>query len=477
MVRVTWDSLLLLLLAATDMLVSPPGPGGPLCHTAVSVLCHTWLASCLHHFPSPTMWRTFQSVAVNWRHRMETILHWSSVCQALLSKQLLFLYDSTFPRYNEDSCCTNLNLSFSNEVLAQLYIRFLHILGNIVEISQRDIICDSPGLFQAGLKTREVMACLDLLPDIFCKAMTVGSKLVNGYLGISSSTISSSTSSSTSATLPSKRPRCNTLLHMFGSWLFQAALLDTEFSGFKHHNNATKCYCAGRAVALETLCIIFNSKRYGESIEDAYIARFYLAIKKGLEADIDVKCSIMKSFNNIMSKDLPGINIIVPSLIETLQGFAEGTMSEESIKQDVVMFRKCLLTVTKTLLPLTHHFDTQVPAALINSEKAQSVKLGQLRENLVLTLQHNLQADKDLENCQKLLGMMAIFICHELLEIQHSDDGTNYDNSDNLKSWSTSLLNLFCYKLISSWTHDLATCLTACEVISYVATSGVKLGR
>ena len=70
--RSTWDCLLQLLLAGGDLVLSPPGPGGPLCHTAVSVLCHTWLASCLHHFPSPTMWRTFQSVAVNWRHRSES---------------------------------------------------------------------------------------------------------------------------------------------------------------------------------------------------------------------------------------------------------------------------------------------------------------------------------------------------------------------------------------------------------------------
>ena len=59
----------------------------------------------------------------------------------------------------------------------------LTILGNIVEISQKDIICLSPGLYKAGLKSRDVVACCDLLPDIFFKALGVVKKLVDGYLG------------------------------------------------------------------------------------------------------------------------------------------------------------------------------------------------------------------------------------------------------------------------------------------------------
>ena len=56
----TWHSLLVLLLGAADLLLSAPGPGGHLCHTAASVLCHTWLAACHNNFPSPALWSTFQ---------------------------------------------------------------------------------------------------------------------------------------------------------------------------------------------------------------------------------------------------------------------------------------------------------------------------------------------------------------------------------------------------------------------------------
>ena len=56
----TWHSLLVVLLGAADLLLSAPGPGGHLCHTAASVLCHTWLAAAHNNFPSPALWSTFQ---------------------------------------------------------------------------------------------------------------------------------------------------------------------------------------------------------------------------------------------------------------------------------------------------------------------------------------------------------------------------------------------------------------------------------
>ena len=81
----TWEALLILLLGVTDLLLSPPGPGGHLCHSAASVLCHSWMSACSKNFPSPSLWKTFQSLATGWRHRIEMISHWSTVNLALLS--------------------------------------------------------------------------------------------------------------------------------------------------------------------------------------------------------------------------------------------------------------------------------------------------------------------------------------------------------------------------------------------------------
>ena len=82
------------------------------------------------------------------------------------------------------------------------------------------------------------------------------------------------------------------MLHLFGGWLFQASLLGTPFSGLEEE--AGSRYNAGRARAIQTLCIIFNSKRFEEEIEEAYLARFYLVIELGLKADQEAQFSTVK---------------------------------------------------------------------------------------------------------------------------------------------------------------------------------------
>jgi hypothetical protein len=135
------------------------------------------------------------------------------------------------------------------------------------------------------------------------------------------------------------RPKCNSLLHLFGKWLFEAAFIDTEYevdpkaqktatgtappdkkpasgaattpsasqpSDQRRMSGAAATAAAaaatassaealelpsaltpdrfesGRAEALGTLCRIFCSKKTGEDIMPIYLARFYLAVQQGL---------------------------------------------------------------------------------------------------------------------------------------------------------------------------------------------------
>ena len=433
----TWDSLLLLLLGLTDLLLSPPGPGGHLCHTAVSVLCHTWLAACNTHFPAPALWKTFQSLGVGWRHRIEMISHWSTVNLALLSKQLLFLYGPDFPKLQVDSCCSSLNHNMSNSIIAQSSYRFLHILGNITDISQRETICFSEGLFKAGLKSKEVLSCLELLPDIFHKAMFVVSRMVDGYLGIMRTDMNH--------TLSLKRPKVNTILHLFGPWLFQAALVNSDFSGATPSIKFESGFNSGRSEAIATLCLIFNSKRLNEEVEEAYLARFFLVLQKALEHDIVVRSSVLRYFGGILSRDLPGSNILVPTLVRCLQGFAEATLTEEKIQMDVHRFREGIISILKTLLPIPHHFSDLIPSSF--KQETNQSSFHSLKDSLWSTLLQNLHTEQDPSNCQHLLGLLGTFLEHEI------ELGTEKD-AGSLVTWSTALLNLVCYRLISSWAQD-----------------------
>lgn len=48
-------------------------------------------------------------------------------------------------------------------------------------------------------------------------------------------------------------------------------------------------YYQGRAEAIATLCRIFCSKKTGEDILPAYLARFYIAVRKGLKVNLNIQ--------------------------------------------------------------------------------------------------------------------------------------------------------------------------------------------
>lgn len=127
------------------------------------------------------------------------------------------------------------------------------------------------------------------------------------------------------------RSRCNSLLHLFGSWLFEAALLDCdgrhdirgnlndtkqssplitdrsrassvsvtsetpmysnrprsatviEFLDFPAPSLQPSGYENGQAEALGALCRIFSSKKADEDILPQYLARFYVVLHHGLK--------------------------------------------------------------------------------------------------------------------------------------------------------------------------------------------------
>lgn len=55
-------------------------------------------------------------------------------------------------------------------------------------------------------------------------------------------------------------------------------------------------YYLGRAEALGTLCRIFCSKKTGEEILPAYLARFYIAVRKGLKVR-KISCGVSLAKN------------------------------------------------------------------------------------------------------------------------------------------------------------------------------------
>ena len=437
----TLSCLLELLLGLSELVLSQPGPSSALSQSLISSLSHSWLAAAsLSQFPGPALWSSLAHLARGWRHRLEVVEHWATLNSALLSHQLVRLHGNNFPPLQADSCCSSLCRSLSKERCVQTSFRFLHILGNIVELSQEAALSRAPGLRAAGLQSDRVLASLQNLPEIFLRAVTSVSDMVDGYLGISDRD---------AASYSPLRPRCSTLLHLFGGWLFQASLLNTPFSGLQEEVGSR--FNAGRARAIQTLCVIFNSKRFEEEIEEAYLARFYLVIEQGLKAEPEVQFSTVKYFGNLMARDLPGSNILLPQLITFLLEFLRGPRVDVDLSRRVV-------NILKSVHSFPLHFREMAPVRFSKTDR--TVMLADFIEDIFDSLVLYLGREEDLTNCQSILCILASYMESQL---------------DSWSRWAASLVPLICGRLVSSWNSDYSTCLLGLEMLIFVSSSQLPL--
>lgn len=155
-----------------------------------------------------------------------------------------------------------------------------------------------------------------------------------------------------SLTMAPSRPRCNSILHLFGAWLFEAALAGVtlhpchsetaqkpdrranSFTESRHSSMVTEHYSEkariavntyedGRAEACGTLCRIFCAHRTGEDILPVYYSRFYITMYYGLQAGENMSSQVLSSilFNScdLLRVDLAGAQILVPYILNALE--------------------------------------------------------------------------------------------------------------------------------------------------------------
>ncbi|XP_069947395.1 ral GTPase-activating protein subunit beta isoform X3 [Cherax quadricarinatus] len=373
----TWQTLLLFLLHINSALLSPPtikvadenevtpsstlslnftgdvpeDAGEQLCERVLSVLFETWLLACARCFPPPPLWNALRESCQRWRHRVGLIDQWNRINFALTRKLIGFMYGPTFPEIiiSAEDDLNIIPTNMSRDCIAQVWYRILHIIGNPVDLSRHTVISKTPAFLKYAISSALVIEpsqhpCLQMLPSIFLSAMKGVSGLVDAFLGVPntsldnlshkgrqispSSTLSLSSDckgDDTSRFLASGRPKCNSILHLFGPWLFEAALIncnlqaspgpqhksdvsgtassgsrrpvsvfvgesrklsDSSVPGESHAdrlaNLTPQHFQSGRAEALGALCRIFCSKKTGEEILPVYLARFYIALHQGL---------------------------------------------------------------------------------------------------------------------------------------------------------------------------------------------------
>ncbi|KAM6378148.1 ral GTPase-activating protein subunit beta isoform 2-T2 [Pluvialis apricaria] len=294
-----------------------------------------------------------------------------------------------------------------------------------------------------------------------------------------------------------RRPKVNSILNLFGSWLFDAAFVHCKLhNGINRDSSMTASfiqillsykssiatqasvefrrkgsqmstdtmasnpmfdasefpdnYEAGRAEACGTLCRIFCSKKTGEEILPAYLSRFYMLLIQGLQiADFvchPVLASVILNSPPLFCCDLKGIDVVVPYFISALETILpDRELSKFKIYVNPTELRRASINILLSLLPLPHHFGTIKSEVVLegkfsnddSSTYDKPVTFLSLKLRLVNILIGALQTETDPNNTQMILGaMLNIVQDSALLEAIGCQMETNGGENNLFKSHS-----------------------------------------
>ncbi|KQS29869.1 ral GTPase-activating protein subunit beta isoform X9 [Drosophila erecta] len=552
--------------------------GDQLCERVLSVLFEVWLLACVRSFPSPSMWKTLQESCAMWRHRVALVDQWNRVNLALTARLLEFSYGPAFPQLkNADEDGQLIPIGMSNDCVAQTWYRFLRMIGNPTALCSPHIISKSSHFVQWAL-THEKGAethqhpCLQQLPQIFLNAMKGISSQVDAFLGLSKTSLigltgggarnaisgsSTTTAGSTgtgsgsgegSAPAPAPttptstsgppsasssinslpltsmgagvelavaRPKCNSILHVFHEWLFEAA----HIGGDTWRQNRKKQACeaskrpssmimehrkgsislsqpnslndpqslpptltidkyeSGRAEAIGTLCKIFCAKKTGEEILPVYLARFYMALQQCLKITESRECdetlaSILLHSSDLFRLDLDGINVLLPGFIAAL----EIVLPDKDLKlktQSMVFnrteLRRSAINILLSIMVLPLHYQT-LPIRDLTCETSEKMfTFIQLKSRLMNILMNALQVETDAQNTHMLLGGLLLCVqdavTFEETELGGGGNANLTHNSSAVQHHDANLLSSACSErsasLISAGTASLGGQTTA----------------
>ncbi|XP_048111470.1 ral GTPase-activating protein subunit beta [Alosa alosa] len=287
------------------------------------------------------------------------------------------------------------------------------------------------------------------------KASTTGQSKVSHQTSSSSSPLSSpNQTSSEPRPLPAPtRPKVNSVLNLFGQWLFDAALVHCKLhSSLSRDSSMTALatqagvelrrkgsqmstdtmvsnpmfdanefpdnYESGRAEACGTLCRIFCSKKTGEEILPVYLSRFYMGLIQGLQIS-DYICrpvlaSIILNSSALFCSDLKGINVVVPYFISALENILpDRELSKFKSYVNPTELRRASIHILLSMLPLPHHFGNVKSEVLLEGKFSnddslhdKAVTFLSLKLRLVNILIGALQTETDPTNTQMILGAM-----------------------------------------------------------------------
>ncbi|CAB3260513.1 unnamed protein product [Arctia plantaginis] len=318
------------------------------------------------------------------------------------------------------------------------------------------------------------------------------------------------------------RPKVNSILHLFGEWLFEAALIGTTPA----YNNQQRTegtppppsltdaayklnmlsYQPGRAEALGTLCRVLCSKQCREEVLAPYLARCYAAIHRGLR-DPATAAAVVLNAPDLFRLDLDGVLVLVPDFITALdQILSEREPKLECGSIDKRELRKAAISALLSLVAFPYHYKglpvpefpgcneyagmtlgdytrgrlSLICVAAVQVETADALAVP-LLSALYLCVRHNAHAPAARPHSSTLSHNTDYKARSESGSAPGSAEGQSLDDfAADVKQLDPSspvfgaalvvrATYLVCHRLISSWKGDLQVSLAALELLSGLA--------
>jgi len=403
----TWEVFLKLLIGITDSILHPEASEvqkpfqTKLCSQVLRVLFELWLLSRTRN---PALWDALKQRVRGWTHHRALITTWNVVCFALTRRSIAVLYGA---REGSESVILKLeetpqSLQLEDEYVFYSWHRMLYLIGN-----PNESIHD---------------------PDIFLSFMSGVDSLVNQYLRIGTQNIIETAE-------PSRyiSPTGNTILHIFGSWLFDAI----------HLNRAR--FDEGTALAVKTLCNTMISK-FQTDFLTVYSSSFYSCMQSALSREGRVLVAVITSSTALFRYELKGIRCLVPFFVAAIERIflRNAKLCDAVIPSEHV--RKACMVILGTILCLPNYFK-ESEFALYSSkappDSGAAIKnFSQLKPRFSKLILEALQQETTESNIEQLLKIAYVW---------QSED-VNYDPSTTNK-----LIKLILRKITESqWSPDIS---------------------
>ncbi|GJJ73253.1 hypothetical protein EMPS_05611 [Entomortierella parvispora] len=399
----TWQVLLKVILGITDsllreqpshqrststMMLMPEQQkmSDDLCEHLLRVLFELWLRSNTREVQ---MWDILKHCFSGWTHRIPVLHQWAATVLGLCQRVVRLLYG---PGQGTDVVNLavggyNIGLDLQADFALYAWHRMIYLLKSPAQLSPPNCLAAVNGIgrmVETFLLVGASSAQSSTLPGSPPLPSTPTDIFSSSSLSLSNQASSSPPSSSSKNPAPEKKPSSpdgNTILHMFGAWLFEVSSLpipDTsnDSSGtsstpshwqtFNPHHPPDS-YHEAQASAFGVLCRIFSKPQPAtRPFLRIYTERFYEALSIGLRSETSLP-TILAQSAELFTTELEGVRMMVPDFVIGIRMAMSGQirvtttmgayLSLEKQKQILEDLHLAALKVAGCIICLPNHFE------------------------------------------------------------------------------------------------------------------------